>query len=100
MTKLTDLTGKKFGTFKVISRGKNFYGNSDNRTVWIIRCSCGNTQSVIARNLVRNHDRICGKCFIGDSAGFDSNTIYSKKQLQYRKAMAIQNGWTEDESRR
>lgn len=66
---LEDLTGKKFGRLKVVSR----YGFDDRgRQLWTCECDCGNTIVVHAYLLKQGHTRSCG-CLKREKA-IDPNT--------------------------
>lgn len=56
MSKLKDLTGKRFGKLMVLERSENKNG----RTYWKCRCDCGNEINVIASNLLRGNTKSCG----------------------------------------
>lgn len=55
MSKLNDLTGKRFGRLKVESRAPNRHG----KVSWNCVCDCGNRKIVTSDNL-RTHTRSCG----------------------------------------
>lgn len=59
MSRLIDLTGKKFGRLTVIERGEGRYGGS---AFWVCRCDCGNTVTVDGANLRSGNSTSCG-CF-------------------------------------
>lgn len=56
MSKLKDLTGKKFGKLTVLERAESKNG----RTYWKCKCDCGNEINVIASNLLRGNTKSCG----------------------------------------
>lgn len=56
MSKLIDLTGKKFGRLTVIERTEN-KGKS---TMWLCKCDCGNERIVSRNNLSTGHSMSCG----------------------------------------
>ena len=61
MSKITDLTGQKFGKLTVVNRAENHVSNNGNkRVVWHCKCECGNEVDVMALNLTRNHTISCG----------------------------------------
>lgn len=65
MSKLIDLTGKKFGKWSVISRG---YKPNDKNTYWLCMCDCGTIRLVDAADLKSGKSTNCGcvrKCKIG-----------------------------------
>lgn len=57
MSKLEDLTGKKYNKLTVISRDMQ---NFDSRVRWICKCDCGNQVSVRANNLKNGQVKSCG----------------------------------------
>lgn len=59
MTKLIDLTGKKFGKLVVLGRSKN----KSSRVYWDCECACGNT-CVVAGKSLKAGQKSCG-CFLG-----------------------------------
>ena len=56
MSKLKDLTGKRFGKLTVLERAESKNG----RTYWKCKCDCGNELNVIASNLLRGNTKSCG----------------------------------------
>ena len=57
MSKVQDLTGRKFGRLSVIRR----YGsNSDGRATWLCVCECGTTCIKTGKLLLNGHCRSCG----------------------------------------
>lgn len=57
MSKLKDLTGKKFGRLKVLKR----YGsNKKGQAMWMCECECGNINIVNGSNLRTGHVMSCG----------------------------------------
>lgn len=56
MSKLKNLTGKRFGKLTVLEKGDSKNG----RTYWKCRCDCGKEISVIASNLLRGNTQTCG----------------------------------------
>lgn len=57
MSKLVDLTGKKFNMLTVISRAEN---TKEGITRWVCLCDCGNTTIVRGHNLKSNAVKSCG----------------------------------------
>lgn len=45
MSKLIDITGKKYGRLKVLS----FYDIKDNKSRWLCECECGN-QTILCKS--------------------------------------------------
>lgn len=54
---LKDLTNKKFGLLKVISRSEN---GADKKPFWLCKCACGNTKSIRGACLVNGDTQSCG----------------------------------------
>lgn len=63
MTKLQDLTGKRFGRLTVIERDLS---RQKGGTRWTCKCDCGRVVSVFASNLVRGTSKSCG-CYKRDN---------------------------------
>lgn len=57
MSKVKDLTGKKFGRLTVTHRAPN---DSKDRTVWVCECECGNIKEVRATSLTQGLTKSCG----------------------------------------
>lgn len=57
MTKLVDLTGKKFGRLTVIKRAEN---GKNGHTYWLCKCICGNKTTVRSDHLKNGLIRSCG----------------------------------------
>ena len=69
-----ELTGKRFGRWKVVSfSGRDKHGQS----IWSCVCDCGNTKDVLAGNLIRGLSRSCGCLAIEMSR--KANTIHGHK---------------------
>lgn len=75
MSKLIDLTGKRFGRLTVEGRAENRSGH----TAWNCKCDCGNTCVVQSWNLTHNHSKSCG-CLqselFSEKHGLRNNRIY------------------------
>lgn len=56
MSKLDDLTGRRFGKLTVIGSHESRNG----KTFWPCRCDCGNSTTVVASNLKRGNTLSCG----------------------------------------
>lgn len=54
MSRLCDLTGRKFGRLTVVSR---VYGR---RTTWRCRCRCGSKCLILSTNLIHGRTKSCG----------------------------------------
>lgn len=60
MSKLKDLTGKRFGKLVVIKRADDYvYPNGKRRVQWLCKCDCGNNIIIVVNNLGRN-SQSCG----------------------------------------
>jgi len=59
ISRLIDLTGKKFGKLLVLSRNKEIKAKNK-QSHWNCICDCGNTVVVNSSNLVRGHTSSCG----------------------------------------
>lgn len=55
-TNLQDITGQKFGSLTVLGRADN----QGTRTMWNVRCDCGNELVVLGANLKRGNTTSCG----------------------------------------
>lgn len=65
MSRLKDLTEKKFGRLTVLKRAE---GNTkDHRALWLCRCSCGNEIITSSHNLLSGDCKSCG-CLHRDRA--------------------------------
>lgn len=61
MSRLQDLTGKKFGMLTVIKRTDDYIQeNGRRRVMWLCRCDCGNEVIVYGDNLKCNKTKSCG----------------------------------------
>lgn len=56
MTKLNDLTGRKFGRLTVLSRAEN----KKRRATWLCVCDCGKEKTVVGSNLIQGSTTSCG----------------------------------------
>lgn len=57
MSKIIDLTGKKFGRFTVIQRAAN---NKHGQAMWECECECGQRKIVAGYNLRNGNSQSCG----------------------------------------
>lgn len=77
MSKINDLTGKKFGRLTVIK----YYGsNKHGRALWLCQCDCGNTKIVLGNSLNSKLTLSCG-CYnkeIIKKCNSKHNMAYSK----------------------
>lgn len=61
MSRLIDLTGKRFGKLLVIKRADNLTKRNGGIIVrWECRCDCGNTSFVTSANLIHHGTKSCG----------------------------------------
>lgn len=58
MSKLIDLTGRRFGRLVVVERAES----RNKRTVWKCVCDCGTVKGIVARDLLAGHAVSC-KCY-------------------------------------
>src|ERR1035437_10322663 len=59
-TRAKDLTGQRFGKLVVVERST--IRKKTGAAVWRCICNCGNESHIIAKSLVSNSSRSCGKC--------------------------------------
>lgn len=84
MSKINDLTGKKFGRLKVIE----YYGSNKNgRALWLCKCDCGKTKSVLGNSLLCGLTLSCG-CYNKEKA----QKRRTKHSLSYSKLYKVWNG--------
>lgn len=98
MSKLIDLTGKRFGKLTVIKKDKPHYttgGNIVNK--WMCQCDCGNQKSVLGASLRSGNTRSCGclgKEKLKDLTGrkFNRLTVIKRAENYYceNSGMAVQ----------
>ena len=78
MSKLIDLTGKKYGKLTVIKISPD---SSNSHKKWLCKCECGNLTSVLGYNLKNGNTQSCG-CFQRDckknSNKYDLSGEYGK----------------------
>lgn len=61
MSKLIDLTGKKFGMLTVIGQAeKKIFPSGQKQTQWLCKCDCGNEVIVLSHNLKTGNTKSCG----------------------------------------
>lgn len=60
--KLKDLTGRRFDRLTVVKRDGTYVSPDGLTTTpkWLCVCDCGNTSTVIGRNLITGATRSCG----------------------------------------
>ena len=57
MSKLIDLTGRRFGRLVVVERAEN---SADGRARWLCRCDCGQSKTVLGEHLKKGRTKSCG----------------------------------------
>lgn len=57
MSKIIDLTGKRFNRLTIIKRVEN---NRFGKVCWLCECDCGNEVIVESQNIRTNHTKSCG----------------------------------------
>lgn len=74
MSKLIDLTGKRFGKLLVLDRAESLNG----KTRWLCKCDCGNVKAINASNLRRGKSHSCGCLCIGNHTkhGYSGTRLY------------------------
>ena len=60
MTKIIDLTGKRFCRLTVIRRALYTEGVRKNKTYWLCQCNCGRTAAILGKNLKQGTTTSCG----------------------------------------
>lgn len=84
MSKINDLTGKKFGRLKVV----RYYGSNKNgRALWLCQCECGNTKVIVGNSLINKATISCG-CYNKEH----SKNIHTKHNMSYSKIYKVWNG--------
>lgn len=84
MSKIKDLTGKKFGRLKVIKYNGS---NKNGRALWLCQCDCGNTKTIIGNSLLSGLTISCG-CYNKEC----SKEIHSKHKQSYSKLYKVWQG--------
>lgn len=81
MSKLIDLTNKKFGRLTVISR----YGSTNNKmATWLCKCDCGNEKVVSTCHLNSGATTSCG-CYQKERASLANKTHNNSKTRLYNE---------------
>lgn len=61
--KIIDLTGREFGTLKVVCQGHRDDGENRGHTYWVVECLCCHTIKLVrADNLLSGKVVSCGRC--------------------------------------
>lgn len=88
-TKITDLTGVKFGDWKVISEVKReSMKTADGKKVkrkWLCECKCGNTKEVLQYSLTNGKSTGCGHDTNKQFIDLTGKTFGDWKVLEYNK---------------
>lgn len=74
MSKMVDLTGKRFGKLIVLERS----GSKNRKVAWKCKCDCGNYTVVASDKLQNGHTKSCG-CFRLDRAKERANDLTGKR---------------------
>lgn len=74
MSRLIDLTGKRFGKLEVLGRAEN----KGKRTIWRCRCDCGNEKDVGAWDLRSGSTKSCG-CYRVETAQLKRIDLVGKR---------------------
>lgn len=72
MSKVNDLTEKKFNRLTVIERAEN---NKYNRATWLCKCDCGNMIIVSGNALLKSNTKSCG-CLRSETVRKSKNKIH------------------------
>ena len=84
MSKINDLTGKKFGKLTVIK----YYGsNKYKRALWLCKCDCGNIKVIVGNSLISGLTISCG-CYNKESA----SKRFTKHKLSSCKLYKVWHG--------
>ena len=84
MSKINDLTGKRFGRLTVIK----YYGSNKNgKSLWLCKCKCGNNKIVLGNSLVTSLTKSCG-CYNKEH----SKKIHSTHNMSYSKLYKVWQG--------
>lgn len=57
MSKVVDLTGKRFGSLTVISQAKS---SKSGRAMWLCRCDCGTEKIILGSSMIQGKTKSCG----------------------------------------
>ena len=76
MSKLIDITGKKYNMLTVIS----FYDIQDKKSRWLCECDCGNKKVLFAKDIKNGNTKSCG-CLLHQKK-YDDKTEMKIKRLQ------------------
>lgn len=84
MTKINDLTEKRFGKLKVI---KYYKSNKNGRALWLCQCDCGNIKVVLGNSLLNKSTLSCG-CYNKER----SKELHSKHNMSNSKLYKVWQG--------
>lgn len=86
MSKMIDMTGKRFGSWVVISLSDE--RTSDGKPKWTCKCDCGTTRAVSGNQLRQGKSTSCGSCK-GNTAPFllrqHNNRLYHAWSEMHRR---------------
>lgn len=83
MSKIIDLTNKKFGMMTVINRAENRNG----RPYWLCKCDCGNEKIVKGDNLKSGNVKSCGCLVIETNKTRKTHGLVKHRLYNIRKGM-------------
>ena len=86
MTKLIELTGRRFGRLVVLERAP--YNDGQNKSVWTCRCDCGKVINVSGYHLRRGKTQSCG-CYRHEMASQRYKKIGTTHGLCYTRLNRI-----------
>lgn len=81
MSKINNLTGKRFGKLTIIK----YYGSNKNgRALWLCKCDCGNDKIVLGNSLTTKLTQSCG-CYNKEII----KKVNSKHNMSYNKLYKV-----------
>ena len=81
MSRLVDLTGKRFGRLTVVKRSEDYVSkNGNHKTMWLCVCDCGNEIVTLGESLKKEQTKSCG-CLHSEIIAERNKT--KKKRNQY-----------------
>lgn len=86
MTKLIELTGRRFGRLVVLERAP--YNDNQNKSVWVCRCDCGKVLNVSGSHLRRGNTQSCG-CYRSELSSIRYKQISTVHGLGYTRLNRI-----------
>lgn len=85
MSRLIDLSGKKFDRWTVLAYTRR---EKDNKLVWNCVCECGNTSQIVGTDLTSGKTRSCG-CFKKENTSRIMKTHGMSTSIEYRHYAAM-----------